>query len=171
MRPSTDPYCLSMLEPRVMRGGTMRPENSSKVCENTFWFWSRAMTALSSVTPARLLAMTVCEMPLLTASFLKSSSQPSNVPLPQAAAKAGAAEMVSSAPSAKALREVLGFIWQNAPISTQSRHLSGVNPISVRVTAAKTRLQAAVVLTNARYPSRLVYGHPKDKPPVDKQPA
>ena len=36
MRDSTEPYCFSMLEPRVIRGGTMRPENCSKVWPNTF---------------------------------------------------------------------------------------------------------------------------------------
>src|SRR5690242_19126608 len=68
--------------------------------------------------------MTACGMPLATASFLKSSSQVSNVPVPQAAANAGAAEIVSSALSASALGEKLGFISQAAPRSTQSRHLS-----------------------------------------------
>ena len=33
---STEPYCFSMLAPRVSRGGTMRPENSSKLWLNTF---------------------------------------------------------------------------------------------------------------------------------------
>jgi len=36
MRESTEPYCFIMLEPRVMRGGTMRPENSSKLWLKTF---------------------------------------------------------------------------------------------------------------------------------------
>ena len=35
MRESTEPYCFIMLAPRASRGGTMRPENSSKLWLNT----------------------------------------------------------------------------------------------------------------------------------------
>jgi hypothetical protein len=44
MRDSTEPYCFIMLEPRCMRGGTMRPENSSKVWVKTFCERSRLST-------------------------------------------------------------------------------------------------------------------------------
>ena len=44
MRDNTEPYCFIMLEPRVRRGGTMRPENSSKVWLKTFWPRSRLST-------------------------------------------------------------------------------------------------------------------------------
>ena len=80
MRDSTEPYCFSMLEPRVMRGGTMRPENSSKVWPNTFCEWSRLSTLWSSVTPASPALMACCEMPLAAASVLKSVSQASKLP-------------------------------------------------------------------------------------------
>src|ERR1700758_2904576 len=52
MRESTEPYCFIILEPRCRRGGTMRPENSSKVWLKTFCEWSRLSTLWSSVTPA-----------------------------------------------------------------------------------------------------------------------
>ena len=99
----------------------MRPENSSKLCEKTFCDWSRVITALSSVTPERPVAIADCEMPLAAASFLKSSSQASNDPVPQGAASAGAAEIVSNAPSASALMEKPAVMIPDAPKSIRSR--------------------------------------------------
>src|ERR1700754_4186644 len=93
MRDSTERDCCIMLEERVIRGGTMRPENSSKVWVKTFCDLSRLSTLWSSVTPARPEAMACCEMPLAAASVLKSASQASKLPEPQAtAASAGWAD-------------------------------------------------------------------------------
>src|SRR5438067_12616484 len=89
MRASTDPYCCIMLAPRASRGGTMRPENSSKLWLKTRCERSRESTAWSSVTPLSPDAMAACEMPLAAASFLKSVSQASKLPVPQDAASAG----------------------------------------------------------------------------------
>ncbi len=72
--------------PRVSRGGTMRPENSSKLWLKTSCERSRDNTALSGVTPFRPDASVACEMPLAAASFLKSASQPSKLPVPHDAA-------------------------------------------------------------------------------------
>src|SRR3954453_9255386 len=118
MRESTEPYCFIMLAPRVRRGGTMRPENSSKLWLNTFCEWSRASTLLSSVTPERPAWIADCAMPLEAASFLKSSSQASNVPLPQGAATDGAADVRSSAPSAKFRKEKREVMKSCTPKST-----------------------------------------------------
>src|SRR6476620_8667522 len=115
MRPSTEPYCLSMLAPRVIRGGTMRPENSSNVWLNTFCEESRASTLLSSVTPVRPAWMAEAEIPLAAASFLKSSSHVSNGPVPQGAASAGAAEVSNRAPRVRAHRERREIIVPFAP--------------------------------------------------------
>src|SRR5215218_9134338 len=122
MRESTEPYCLSMLDPRVSRGGTMRPENSSKLWLNTFCEWSRAMTALSSVTPVSPAWIADCEMPFAAASFLKSSSQVSKEPVPQGAASEGAADNRSNPASAKARTEKREVIVLFAPQSIRDRH-------------------------------------------------
>src|ERR1700733_12422375 len=73
-----------MLLPRVRRGGTMRPENSSKLWLKTACGGSPESTALSGVPPFRLALTADWETPLATASFLKSASHASNVPVPQA---------------------------------------------------------------------------------------
>src|SRR6185295_12632592 len=114
-RPSTEPYCLSMLAPRVSRGGTMRPENSSNVWLNTFCDWSRASTLLSSVTPDKPVWMAEAEIPLAAASFLKSSSQVSNGPVPQGAANADATDVNNRAPKVRARRERREIIGPLAP--------------------------------------------------------
>src|SRR3954451_11771908 len=97
-----------MLEPRVIRGGTIRPENSSKVWLNTFCDLSRLSTALSRVTPARPAWIAAGAIPFDAASFLKSSSHASNVPLPQGADIAGAAEVRTNAAKAIAGRDRRG---------------------------------------------------------------
>src|SRR3984885_7520042 len=94
-----------MLLPRVRRGGTMRPENSSKLWLKTACGGSPESTALSGVTPFRLELTADWEMPLATASFLKSASHASNVPVPQATvASAGAAGIIRTADSANDLK-------------------------------------------------------------------
>src|SRR5437899_8852198 len=102
MRPSTEPYCFIMLAPRASRGGTMRPENSSKLWLKTRCERSRESTAWSSVTPFSPDAMADCEIPLAAASFLKSVSQASKLPVPQDAASADAAGAVRKALTANA---------------------------------------------------------------------
>src|SRR5689334_15995877 len=96
-------------------------------------------------------------MPLLAASFLKSSSQVSNVPVPQAAANTGAAGIMSSALTANALRVKLGFMKAVFSNFDSTTTFVAANAISVRATAAKTRLRSAIAFTNLHYPSRLVY--------------
>src|SRR5262245_15623814 len=88
--------------------------------------------------------MTVCETPLLAASFLKSSSQVSNVPVPQAAAKAGAAEIVSRALSVKALIEKPGFIGSGFSRIEPIRTLVLQTQQMFAARAAKTRLLCSV---------------------------
>src|SRR5258708_8351697 len=113
MRASTEPYCFIMLAPRARRGGTMRPENSSKLWLKTRCERSRDSTAWSSITPVRPDAIADCEIPLAAASFLKSVSQASKLPVPQDAASADAAGIISTAPTATVLkreREVIGTI-------------------------------------------------------------
>ncbi len=61
-----------MLEPRVRRGGTMRPENCSKLCWKTCCPRSRDNTLWSSVTPLRPAAIACGAMPLAAASVLNS---------------------------------------------------------------------------------------------------
>ena len=116
MRDSTEPYCFIMLEPRVIRGGTMRPENSSKVWVKTFCDLSRFSTLWSSVTPASPAAIACCEMPLAAASVLKSASQASKLPEPQATAEsAGSADRIDAerAKAARARREIVRVIRVN----------------------------------------------------------
>src|SRR5215813_8653924 len=104
MRDSTEPYCLSALEPRVIRGGTMRPENSSKLWLNTFCEWSRVSTLWSNVTPLRPALIAFWEIPLDAASVLNVDSQESKLPVPQgAAASEEVAGSISVAPTAKLL--------------------------------------------------------------------
>src|SRR5579871_6845773 len=113
MRDSTEPYCLSAFEPRVMRGGTMRPENSSKVWPNTFCEWSRVSTLWSSVMPLRPALMAFWEIPLDAASVLKADSQESKLPVPQGAAAsadvAGSASAPAMASASHSRRKVLGI--------------------------------------------------------------
>ena len=107
MRDSTEPYCLSLLAPRESRGGTIRPENSSKLWLKTFCERSRESTLWSSVTPFRLEAMVACEMPLLVASCLKSSSQLWKLPVPQGtAASAALTDIVNTTVMATAQSEI-----------------------------------------------------------------
>ena len=73
----------------------MRPENSSKLWLKTRCERSRDSTVWSSVTPFRPDVIAACEIPLAAASFLKSSSQAWKLPVPQAAANAGAAGIAS----------------------------------------------------------------------------
>src|ERR671922_298830 len=121
MRDSTEPYCLSMLEPRVSRGGTMRPENSSKLWLKTFCDWSRASTLLSSVIPVKPAWMADADIPLEAASFLKSSSHVSNGLVPQGAPSA-AVEVSNSAPKVRARRERREIIVPFAPRSMRLQH-------------------------------------------------
>ena len=99
----------------------MRPENSSKLWLKTRCERSRDSTAWSSVTPFRPDAIAGCEIPLAAASFLKSSSQAWKLPAPQAAAKAGAAGIVSTARQGQCTDETKG---QQG--SHQNHSLSGV---------------------------------------------
>src|SRR5712672_23340 len=140
MRASTEPYCLSMLAQRASRGGTMRPENSSKLWLKTFCEWSRASTLLSRAIPVRPAWIADCEMPFAAASFLKSSSQASNVPLPHGAASEGGAEVRCSATSAKTQREMREVIASFAPRSTCPSTLVSKPHQMFGATAAKTRL-------------------------------
>src|SRR6201995_5616094 len=113
MRDSTEPYCLSAFEPRVIRGGTMRPENCSKVWPNTFCEWSRTSTVWSNVTPLRPALMAFWEIPFEAASVLSAVSQESKLPVSQgAAASADVAGSISAPPIARASnsrRKVLGI--------------------------------------------------------------
>ena len=86
----------------------MRPENSSKLWLKTACERSRDSTALSSVTPFSPEAITDCEMPLAAASFLKSASHASKLAVPQDAAKAEAAGIISTALTAKVLNRKRG---------------------------------------------------------------
>src|ERR1700759_1068406 len=116
MGDNTEPYCFIMLEPRVIRGGTIRPENSSKVWVKTFCDLSRLSTLWSSVTPASPEVMACCEMPLAAASVLKSASQASKLPEPQAtAARVGSADTIDAerARAARARREIVRVIRVN----------------------------------------------------------
>jgi hypothetical protein len=57
--------------------------------------------------------MADCEMPLVAASFLKSASQASKLPVPQEAASEGVSGKINAAINAravKAMRGVIGFI-------------------------------------------------------------
>src|SRR5437763_3561326 len=99
-----------MLAPRVRRGGTMRPENSSKLWLKTVCERSRASTVWSIVTPLRPAVMAACEIPLAAASLLKLVSHASKLPVPQEAASDGVPNRLSTAQSANALirgREVV----------------------------------------------------------------
>src|SRR5260370_31369081 len=92
-----------MLGPRPRRGGTMRPENSSKLWLKTRCERSRDSTAWSSVTPLSPDAIADCEIPLAAASFFKSASPASKLPVPQDTANAEAAGIISTAPTATVL--------------------------------------------------------------------
>src|SRR5712671_7995989 len=111
MRPSTEPYCFIRLAPRARRGGTMRPENASKLWLNTRCERSRESTPWSRVTPFKPDAIADCEIPLAAASFLKSSSHAPKLPVPQGAACADATgidriALTASVPKSK--RGVIG---------------------------------------------------------------
>src|SRR4029078_1931127 len=116
MREGAEPYRFIMLEPRCRRGGTMRPENSSKVWAKTCCERSRLTTDWSGVTPASPEAIACCEMPLAAASALNSASQASKLPDPQAtAARAGSTDETDAvmARAARARREIVGVIRLN----------------------------------------------------------
>src|ERR1700744_5826522 len=103
-----------MSEPRRIRGGTMRPENCSKVWSKTFCEWSRLITLWSSVTPLRAGLRVCCETPLDAPRVLKAASQESKLPLPQgAAACAGPAAKASAAPNIAVTRRRY-FVATNA---------------------------------------------------------
>src|SRR5437660_12128330 len=99
MRASTEPYCFIMLAPRARRGGTMRPENSSKLWVKTRCERSRDSTAWSSVTPVRPDATAGCEIHLAPASLLGSVSQAPALRRPQDAARADATGVSHSVPA------------------------------------------------------------------------
>src|SRR5438105_14991683 len=88
-----------MLAPRVRRGGTMRPENSSKLWLKTFCERSRASTVWSIVTPLRPAVMAACEIPLAAASLLKLVSHASKLPVPHEPASDGLPNRRSTAQS------------------------------------------------------------------------
>src|SRR6187431_1282435 len=156
-RPSTEPYCLSMLAPRVSRGGTMRPENSSNVWLNTFCDWSRASTLLSSVTPDKPVWMAEAEMPLAAASFLKSSSQVSNGPVPQGAASAGAAEVSNRALKEIARREKREIIRSFAPRETRRRrHVDTTSNVRSKIGQNKADVVASHAFRSQMLNSSLV---------------
>src|ERR1700747_2951086 len=108
MRDSTEPYCFIMLLPRESRGGTMRPENSSKLWLKTFCERPRESTAWSSVTPLRPDAIADWEIPFAAASALNSSSQAGKLPVPQGTAETGVVEIASIVLTAKKQREITG---------------------------------------------------------------
>src|SRR6267154_3582799 len=128
MRASTEPYCFIMLAPRPRRGGTMRPENSSKLWLKTRCERSRESTAWSSVTPLSPDAIADCEIPLAAASFLKSASHASKLPVPQDAANAEAAGIISTAPTARVLRrerEVIGTLSSEMVLNEERAPAAG----------------------------------------------
>src|SRR3982074_3795276 len=127
MRPSTEPYCFIMLAPRARRGGTMRPENSSKLWLNTRCERSRENTAGSSVSPPRPVAIADCEMPLDAASVLKSSSHAAKLPVPQGAAGTDAAGIIRTTLNAMALDRNRKLILQNVSGNRgQNKALAGL---------------------------------------------
>src|SRR6478672_13072685 len=143
MRASTEPYCFIMLAPRARRGGIMRPENSSKLWLKTRCERSRDSTAWSTVTPFRPDAIADCEIPLAAASFLKSASHASKLPVPQDAACAGAAGVINTTPTATVLRRERGVIATVSSEMVLDQITLPRRPKISAATAAKTRLAGA----------------------------
>ena len=74
MRPITEPYCFSMLAPRVRRGGTIRPENCSKLWAKDLLRMIARQHRLIERHAVQADAIAAGAMPLAAASVLKSSS-------------------------------------------------------------------------------------------------
>src|SRR6266404_6986709 len=153
MRPSTEPYCFIMLAPRARRGGTMRPENSSKLWLNTRCERSRESTAWSSVTPPKPDAMADCEMPLEAASDLKSSSHAPKLPVPQGAASTDAAGIIRTALNAMALDRHRKLILQNVRGNRgQNKAFAGLIVFVIgRQTAGQQRTDGAMITRKPKW--------------------
>ena len=154
-----------MLLPRSRRGGTMRPENSSKLWLKTACEWSRASTPCPASLRSGRRVIAAWEMPLAAASVLKSASQASNVPVLQAtaAARCGRHGQRSADGQSTAIRETRGqrarsgidLVYGTKVSEHEISAASAAKTWLIRRLAAMTQPESAAAI----------------KPPADMRPA